>query len=95
MTKDLEPHCINSLTLYKKDGTIVNVIPLTISGTSHKTRCSLVNDFYGNNWHHYTMHETNRGMKKWDWWMLPIVGKLFRPYWYVIDMITGKIIKRT
>ena len=92
--EELKPQSQNTLTLYQKDGAIVGVIPLNISGTSHKTRCLLAHDLCNKNWHHYTMHNTAEGMKKWDTWMIPLIGKLFNPNWYLIDLSSGKITKR-
>jgi hypothetical protein len=86
----------NTLTVYKKDGTVIGAIPLMISGTSHRTRCSLISDLLTKTWHHYSVHGTNEGMKKRDLWMLPLIGRLFiERAWYRIDLATGKITGRT
>jgi hypothetical protein len=91
---DLKPHSKNSLTFYKKDGTIIAVIPSVLKAPNHKTRCCMAEHHGIKNWHHYTMNNTNLGMKRFDWlWEIGWMRNLFCHYWYEVDLNTGKIIK--
>ena len=71
-----------TITFYKASGQIIETIP-TEGWTNHKDRCRLADEHRIYGWNHYSMHDTNIGMKRFDNNTL-----------YEIDLETGKIIKK-